>query len=51
MGVTVLEELQRRHPGRWADSVLRTLQRRMRQWRAEHGAGRAIFFANQYPSL
>ncbi len=33
--VTLLEELQRRHPGQYDTSVLRTLQRRMRQWRAE----------------
>ena len=38
MGVTVLEELQRRYPKRFGESVLRTLQRRVRQWRAEHGA-------------
>lgn len=29
MAVTVLEELQRRHPGRFDDAVLRTLQRRV----------------------
>ncbi len=29
MAVTLLEELQRRHPERFADSVLRTLQRRV----------------------
>ena len=31
MAVTVLEELQRRHPERLADAVLRTLQRRVSQ--------------------
>jgi hypothetical protein len=30
--VTLLEELQRRHPGEYSASVLRTLQRRIRQW-------------------
>jgi len=40
--VTLLEELQRRHPGEYDSGVLRTLQRRMRQWRALHGAERAI---------
>jgi transposase InsO family protein len=49
MAVTVLEELQRREPGRYAESVLRTLQRRMRQWRAEHGAEREIYFAQEHP--
>ena len=32
--VTLLEELQRRHPGAVRHGVLRTLQRRVRQWRA-----------------
>lgn len=31
--VTLLEELQRRHPGDYDERVLRTLQRRIRQWR------------------
>jgi hypothetical protein len=37
--VTLLEELQRRYPGQWDTSVLRT-QRRTRLWRAEFGAKR-----------
>lgn len=47
--VTLLEELQRRHPGEYGCSVLRTLQRRMRQWRAVHGAEREVFFAQEHP--
>lgn len=49
MAVTVLEELQRRHPERFGESVLRTVQRRVRQWRAEHGDEREIFFAQEHP--
>lgn len=49
MAVTVLEELQRRHPARFGDSVLRTLQRRIRAWRAQHGKEREIFFAQEHP--
>jgi transposase InsO family protein len=49
MAVTVLEELQRRHPDRFADAVLRTLQRRVSQWRAEHGGEREIYFAQEHP--
>lgn len=49
MAVTLLEELQRRHPERFADSVLRTLQRRVGQWRAEHGGEREIYFAQEHP--
>ena len=47
--VTLLEDLQRRHPGEYDTSVLRTLQRRMRQWRARHGAERDIYFAQEHP--
>lgn len=47
--VTLLEELQRRHPGEYGDGVLRTLQRRIRQWRAIHGAERDVFFAQEHP--
>jgi len=49
MAVTLLEELQRRHPERFDDSVLRTLQRRVGQWRAEHGGEREIYFAQEHP--
>jgi transposase InsO family protein len=47
--VTLLEELQRRHPGEYDAGVLRTLQRRLRQWRAMHGAEREVFFAQEHP--
>ena len=46
---TLLEELQRRHGDRYGDEVLRTLQRRVRAWRAEHGAEKEIFFAQENP--
>jgi len=36
--VTVLEEMQRRHPDRDWDRLRRTLERRVRAWCAEHGA-------------
>ena len=49
MAVTILEELQRRHPGLLGDSKLRTLQRRVRQWRAEHGEEQMLFFAQEHP--
>jgi hypothetical protein len=47
--VTLLEELQRRYPGQYDHGVLRTLQRRLRQWRAVHGAEREIYFAQEHP--
>jgi hypothetical protein len=47
--VTLLEELQRRQPGQWDDSVLRTLQRRVRLWRAKYGDEREVYFAQEHP--
>lgn len=47
--VTVLEEMQRRHPDRFDDGLLRTLQRRMRRWRALEGEEREVFFAQEHP--
>ena len=47
--VTLLEELQRRYPGRWDTSVLRTLQRRIRLWRAKFGVEREVYFAQEHP--
>jgi hypothetical protein len=41
---TVFEELQRRHPGRFTEGQLRTLQRRFRQWKALRGPEREVFF-------
>ena len=41
--VAVLEELLRRHPELGAE-VRRTLERRIRQWRALHGAEREVIF-------
>src|SRR5260370_41335788 len=37
---TILAELNRRHPGRFGAGQLRTLQRRVRQWRRPKRAGR-----------
>ena len=47
--VTLLEEIQSRHPGQWDTSVLRTLQRRMRLWRAQFGGEREVYFAQEHP--
>jgi hypothetical protein len=41
----LFQDLQRQHPGRFADGQLRTLQRRLKQWRAEHGPAKEVFFA------
>jgi len=41
---TLFEDLQRRYPGRFADGQLRTLQRRVKTWRAVKGPAKQIFF-------
>ena len=46
---TVLEWLDERHPGRFSRSHLRTLQRRMRDWRALHGPDREVYFEQEHP--
>ena len=47
--VTLLEELQRRYLGQWDSRVLRTLQRRIRLWRAKYGVEREVYFAQEHP--
>jgi hypothetical protein len=42
---TLFQALQRQHPGRFSDGQLRTLQRRVKLWRAEHGPAKEVFFA------
>jgi hypothetical protein len=42
---TLLEALQRSHPGRFADGQLRTLQRQVKRWRGLEGPGKEVFFA------
>lgn len=41
---TIIGELERLHPGEFGEPQLRTLQRRMRDWRAIHGPEREVFF-------
>src|SRR5512142_3141991 len=42
---TLFLDLQRRFPGRFPDGQLRTLQRRIKQWRAREGPPKEVFFA------
>lgn len=46
---TVLKELQRRYPGKHPRSQLRTLQRRIRDWRALQGADQDVVFPQEHP--
>ena len=41
---TVFAELQRRYPGRFSEGQLRTLQRRVKVWRALEGPSQEVFF-------
>ena len=45
---TLFEALQRDSPGEFADGQLRTLQRRIKRWRATEGPGREVFFAQKH---
>lgn len=45
---TLFEDLVRRRPGRYEESQLRSFQRRVKQWRAEHGPAREIFLPQQH---
>ncbi len=41
---TLFEDLQRRFPGRFQDGQLRTLQRKIKTWKAIDGAPKEVFF-------
>ena len=43
----LFEELQRRHAGQLQAGQLRTLQRRVRQWRASQGPGQEVYFEQE----
>ena len=47
--VTLFADLQRRHPGRFRDGQVRTLERRIRQWRAVAGPSKPVMFPQQHP--
>ena len=44
----LFEALQERHPGRYADGQLRTLQRHVKRWRVLHGPEQDVFFSQQH---
>jgi transposase len=48
--LTIFQDLQRRYPGNFQDGQLRTLQRRIRSWRALYGPDKEVFFPQvHYP--
>ena len=46
---TLLDLLEARYPGRFDAAQLRTLQRRMRDWRAVQGPDREVYFEQVHP--
>ena len=47
-GTTIFEYLQSAHPGRYQDSQLRTLQRRLKYWRATEGPAKEVYFPQKH---
>jgi hypothetical protein len=45
---TLFEDLQRRRPGDFQDGQVRTLQRRVKTWRALEGPAKEVFFEQRY---
>jgi transposase InsO family protein len=45
---TLFEDLLERHPERYQPGQLRTLQRRVKAWRARHGPPKEIFFPQEH---
>ena len=46
--LTLLEWLQERYPGKYPDKLLRTLQRRVKAWRLEHGPDKEVMFPQRH---
>lgn len=45
---TLFEDLMARRPDRYQEGQLRSLQRRVKEWRARHGPAKEVFFAQQH---
>ena len=45
----LFEQLAERYPGRFGAGQVRTLQRRVREWRALQGPAREVFFPQVHP--
>lgn len=46
--LTLLEDLQDSHPGKYPDNLLRTMQRRVKNWKALHGAEKEVMFRQEH---
>ena len=47
--LTLLEYLQEHFPGQYPDNILRTMQRRVKLWRALHGPNKDVIFRQEHP--
>jgi len=47
--LTLLEDLQDRYPGAYPNNFLRTLQRRVQNWKALHGSEKERMFLQEHP--
>jgi hypothetical protein len=45
---TIFHYIRRKYPGRYKDGQLRTLQRRIKLWRALEGPAKEVFFPQEY---
>jgi len=45
---TLFEWLKREHPGRFSDGQIRTLQRRIKLWRATEGPAQEVYFGQKH---
>lgn len=48
-GLSLWEHLDEAYPGHYPEQVLRTLQRRVKQWKAVHGPNREVIFRQSVP--
>lgn len=49
-GITLWEYLDDHHPGEYPETLLRTLQRRVKQWRATAGPDKPVIFRQSVPA-
>lgn len=45
----IMEKLQERYPGKFVPGQVRTLQRRLKDWRAINGPDREVYFPQEHP--
>ncbi len=46
---TLWQWVQRTQPGKYPESMRRTFERRVRQWKALHGSAKEVFFSQEHP--